>query len=237
PLPPHPPTSSQLPQFAQITVRDTGKGINPGFLPYIFESFRQEDASTTRKYGGLGLGLAIVRQLVEAHGGTITADSPGEGLGATFTVRLPLLNVAPESVPTEELQNQEADLTGFRILTVDDDSDARQLLTEILTLYGAEVLSLTSASEVLANLESFQPDVLISDIGMPEVDGYCLIQQIRALSPEKGGLIPAIALTAYAREDDYHRVIASGYQRHVTKPLEPEKLVQTVLAIGQRKHL
>lgn len=238
PQPPHPPTSStQFLQFAQITVRDTGKGINPDFLPYIFESFRQEDASTTRKYGGLGLGLAIVRQLVEAHGGTITASSPGEGLGATFTVQLPLLNLAAEIVPTEDLLNQEADLTGFRILTVDDDPDARQLLTEILTLYGAEVLTVASASEVLANLESFQPDVLVSDIGMPEFDGYSLIEQIRALPPEKGGLIPAIALTAYAREDDYHRVITSGYQRHVTKPLEPEQLVQAVVAIGQRERL
>jgi PAS domain S-box-containing protein len=217
---------------AKITVKDTGKGISPNFLPYIFESFRQEDASTTRKYGGLGLGLAIVRQLVEAHGGTIKADSPGEGLGATFTVWLPLLNVAPEILPTEELQTQEADLTGFRVLTVDDDPDARQLLTEILTQYGAQVLSVASASEVLANLESFQPDVLVSDIGMPEIDGYSLIQLIRALPPEKGGLIPAIALTAYAREDDYHRVLSSGYQRHVTKPLEPEQLVQAVVAIA-----
>ena len=222
-------------QFAQITVRDTGKGINQNFLPHIFESFRQEDASTTRKYGGLGLGLAIVRQLVEAHGGTIAADSPGEGLGATFTVWLPLLNVAPEIVPTGNLLNQEADLTGYRILTVDDDPDARQLLNVMLTQYGAEVLTVTSALEVLANLESFQPDVLVSDIGMPEVDGYSLIQKIRSLPPEKGGLIPAIALTAYAREDDHARSLINGYQRHVTKPLEPELLVQAVLAIGKSK--
>ncbi|OKH35551.1 hypothetical protein NIES2119_20060 [[Phormidium ambiguum] IAM M-71] len=222
-------------QFAQITVRDTGKGINPNFLPHIFESFRQEDASTTRKYGGLGLGLAIVRQLVEAHGGTIAADSPGEGLGATFTIWLPLLNVAPEIIPTENLLNQEADLTGYRILTVDDDPDARQLLNVMLTQYGAEVLTVTSASEVLENLEFFQPDVLVSDIGMPEVDGYSLIQKIRSLPPEKGGSIPAIALTAYAREDDHDRALINGYQRHVTKPLEPELLVQAVLAIGKSK--
>ncbi|MFB2938078.1 PAS domain S-box protein [Aerosakkonemataceae cyanobacterium BLCC-F154] len=225
-------SSSQSLNFAQITVRDTGKGINRDFLPHIFELFRQEDASTTRKYGGLGLGLAIVRQLVEAHGGTITADSPGEGLGATFTIWLPLLNVEPEIKQSEDLLNQEADLTGFRVLTVDDDPDARQLLSVILSQYGAEVLSVTSASEVLVNLESFQPDVLVSDIGMPEVDGYCLIQQIRALPPEKGGEVPAIALTAYAREDDRLRVLASGYQKHVTKPLEPELLVQAVVAIA-----
>ncbi|MGA9377786.1 MAG: PAS domain S-box protein [Phormidium sp.] len=222
---------------AEITVRDTGKGINSDFLPHIFESFRQEDASTTRKYGGLGLGLAIVRQLVEAHGGTINAESPGVGLGATFTVWLPLLNVAPEIKQAEDLLNQEADLTGFRVLTVDDDPDARQLLTVMLTQYGAEVLTVASASEVLANLESFQPDVLVSDIGMPEVDGYSLIQQIRALPAEKGGSVPAIALTAYAREDDRHRALANGYQKHVTKPLEPELLVQAVVAIGQREQL
>jgi PAS domain S-box-containing protein len=218
---------------AEITVKDTGKGISPDFLPHIFESFRQEDASITRKYGGLGLGLAIVRQLVEAHGGTITADSPGEGLGATFTVRLPLLNVEPEIKQTDELPQQELDLTGILVLAVDDNPDARELLTVLLSQYGAEVLTVASAAEVLATLESSQPDVLVSDIGMPEVDGYTLIQQIRTLPPEKGGQIPAIALTAYASEDDYQRALASGYQRHVTKPLEPERLVQAVVALVQ----
>ncbi|MBD2515212.1 PAS domain-containing protein [Nostoc sp. FACHB-973] len=216
---------------AQITVSDTGKGINRDFLPYIFESFRQEDVSITRKYGGLGLGLAIVRQLVEAHGGTIAADSSGEGLGATFTVQLPLLNVEPEIKQPDELPQQPLELTGIRVLTIDDDPDARELLTVLLTEYGAEVLTVASAAEVLANLESFQPDVLVSDIGMPEVDGYSLIQQIRTLTPEKGGEIPAIALTAYARVDDSQRAITSGYQRHITKPLDPEELVQAVVAL------
>ncbi|MEH2330281.1 PAS domain-containing protein [Nostoc sp.] len=220
---------------AQIIVSDTGKGINSDFLPYIFESFRQEDVSITRKYGGLGLGLAIVRQLVEAHGGTIMADSPGEGLGATFTVQLPLLNVEPEIKQTDELPQQVLELTGIRVLTVDDDPDARELLTVLLAEYGAQVLTVASAAEVLTNLESFQPDVLVSDIGMPEVDGYSLIQQIRTLTPEKGGEIPAIALTAYARVDDYQRAIISGYQRHVTKPLDPEELVQAVVALAQTK--
>jgi PAS domain S-box-containing protein len=220
---------------AQIIVSDTGKGINPDFLPHIFESFRQEDVSITRRYGGLGLGLAIVRQLVEAHGGIITADSPGEGLGATFTVRLPLLNVEPEIKQIDELPQQALELTGIRVLTVDDDPDARELLTVLLAEYGASVLTVTSASEVLANLESFQPDVLVSDIGMPEVDGYSLIKQIRTFTPEKGGQIPAIALTAYARVDDYQRAITSGYQRHVTKPLDPEELVQAVLALAHSK--
>ena len=218
---------------AQIIVSDTGKGINPDFLPYIFESFRQEDVSITRKYGGLGLGLAIVRQLVEAHGGTIKADSPGEGLGATFTVQLPLLNVEPEIKQLDELPQQALELTGIRVLTVDDDPDARELLTVLLAEYGAKVLTVASATEVLANLESFQPDVLVSDIGMPEVDGYSLIKQIRTLTPEKGGKIPAIALTAYARVEDSQRAISSGYQRHVTKPLHPEELVQAVVALAR----
>ncbi|MEH1916379.1 PAS domain-containing protein [Nostoc sp.] len=220
---------------AEIIVSDTGKGINPEFLPYIFESFRQEDVSVTRKYGGLGLGLAIVRQLVEAHGGTIMADSAGEGLGATFTVQLPLLNVEPEIKQTDELPQPALELTGIRVLTVDDDADARELLTVLLAEYGAKVLTVGSAAEVLANLESFQPDVLVSDIGMPEVDGYSLIQQIRALTAEKGGEIPAIALTAYARIEDSLRAITSGYQRHVTKPLNPEELVQAVVALAHSK--
>ncbi|MGE5660062.1 MAG: PAS domain S-box protein, partial [Actinomycetota bacterium] len=216
---------------AQITVQDTGKGINPNFLPYLFESFRQEDASTTRKYGGLGLGLAIVRSLVEAHGGTIAADSPGEGQGATFTVCFPLLDLEPEVPPLEQHPLQDLDLTGVRVLAVDDEPDARDLLAMVLTVYGAEVLTVTSAAEVLAALGSFQPDVLVSDIGMPDIDGYCLIQHIRALPAEKGGGIPAIALTAYAREEDHQRAIASGFQQQVTKPLEPEQLVQVVVAL------
>ncbi|MDZ7953598.1 PAS domain-containing protein [Nostoc sp. DedQUE09] len=220
---------------AQIIISDTGKGINPDFLPYIFESFRQEDVSITRKYGGLGLGLAIVRQLVEAHGGTIAADSPGVGLGATFTVQLPLLNVEPEIKQTDELPQSALELTGIRVLTVDDDPDARELITVLLAEYGAQVLTVAEATEVLANLESFQPDVLVSDIGMPEVDGYSLIQQIRALTPEKGGKIPAIALTAYARTEDSQRAITSGYQLHVTKPLDPEELVQAVVVLARSK--
>jgi PAS domain S-box-containing protein len=215
---------------AEITVKDTGRGINPNFLPHIFESFRQEDASITRQYGGLGLGLAIVRQLVEAHGGSITVDSPGEGFGATFTVRLPLLNVEPASQSVAKFPQKELDLTGIRILAVDDDPDARELLTVLLTQYGADVLTVASASEVLDNLTSFQPDVLVSDIGMPIVDGYALIQQIRAL-PAEEGQIPAIALTAYAREDDHEQAITSGFHQHVTKPLDPEQLVQAVLTL------
>ena len=218
---------------AQVTITDTGKGIAPNFLPDIFESFRQEDVSTTRKHGGLGLGLAIVRSLVEAHGGTIRAESPGEGLGSTFTVQLPLLSSEPESQPPETGLEPILDLTGIRVFTVDDDPDARELLTALLTQYGANVLTVASAADALANLESFQPDLLVIDIGMPEVDGYTLLQQIRALPSQQGRQIPAIALTAYAREDDLQRAIASGYQQHVAKPLEPERLVQAVIALTQ----
>ena len=222
---------------AKITVGDTGKGINPEFLPYIFESFRQEDASITRNYGGLGLGLAIVRQLVEAHNGTITADSAGEGFGATFTVRMPLLDVNPTIQQADGVLQQELNLAGIRVLVVDDEPDARELLTVLLTEYGAEVLAVDSASEVLANLEPFKPDVLVSDIAMPDVDGYALIQQVRTLSATKGGQIPAISLTAYAREEDFQRSISSGFEKHVTKPLEPERLVQALMALAGTKLL
>lgn len=221
--------------WAQITVSDTGKGINAEFLPYLFESFRQEDASTTRNYGGLGLGLAIVRSLVEAHGGTIAADSPGEGQGASFTVRLPLLDTKPAIKQPNTSPMQHLNLTGIRVLAVDDEADARDLLTVLLTQYGAEVLTVASAAEVLTVLESFQPDVLVSDIGMPRVDGYTLIRQIRALPPEKGGQTPAIALTAYAREEDRKRAIASGYQQQVTKPLDPDRLVHALISLTQNR--
>lgn len=214
---------------AQITVKDTGKGINPDFLPHIFESFRQEDASTTRKYGGLGLGLAIVRHLVEAHGGTICASSPGEGQGSIFIVQFPLLDAQSDQPSSEVIGKDDLALKGMRILAVDDEPDALALLTALLTQYGAEVLTVASATEVLTHLPSFRPDVLISDIGMPEVDGYALLQKIRALPPTQGGQIPAIAVTAYASEGDYQKAINSGYQRHITKPLDPEVLVRALL--------
>ncbi|MBD1911825.1 MULTISPECIES: PAS domain S-box protein [unclassified Leptolyngbya] len=217
-----------------MIVRDTGKGITPDFLPHIFESFRQEDASTTRKFGGLGLGLAIVRQLVEAHGGTITAHSPGEGLGATFTVCLPLLDTEVNSEPSNIPSGEEPDFTGIRVLIVDDAPDSRELVAAFLTLYGAEVMAVNSAREVLASLETFKPHLLISDIGMPDLDGYSLIQQIRALSPEQGGQIPAIALTAYARDADRQRALESGYQQHTIKPLDPEQFIQCVRLLVQR---
>ncbi|PSN19732.1 hypothetical protein C7271_05790 [filamentous cyanobacterium CCP5] len=213
---------------AQIIVTDTGVGITPDFLPFLFESFRQEDVSITRKHGGLGLGLAIVRRLVEAHGGTITADSPGEGQGATFTVQLPSLSADGDDPLPAPVSAQIPDLAGLKILAVDDSADARELLTALLTQYGAEVAVAGSAAAALETAKRFCPDLLISDIGMPDMDGYELIRQIRSLAAEPVRHIPAIALTAYAREDDQQRAIASGYQRHLSKPLNINQLVATI---------
>ncbi len=212
---------------AQIAITDTGKGINREFLPHVFESFRQEDASVTRKHGGLGLGLAIVYQLVEAHGGTINADSLGEGKGATFTVSLPLLNAKTEENP-DKLLEAEQDLRGIRVLAIDDDADSREVIGVFLVMAGAEVMTVASAAEFLVALESFVPDVLVSDIGMPEMDGYSLIGYVRALSPERGGLIPAIALTAYAGEINHQQALAAGFQRHISKPVEPKQLIGAI---------
>ncbi|WP_293352760.1 MULTISPECIES: response regulator [unclassified Microcoleus] len=212
---------------AQIVVTDTGKGINRDFLPYIFESFRQEDASVTRKHGGLGLGLAIVYQLVEAHGGTIKADSFGEGKGATFRVTLPLLNVKTGENP-DKLLEAEQDLRGIRVLAIDDEADSREVIGAFLVMAGAQVMTVASAAEFIVALESFVPDVLVSDIGMPEMDGYSLIGYVRSLSPERGGLIPAIALTAYAGEINHQQALAAGFQRHISKPVEPNLLVGAI---------
>jgi signal transduction histidine kinase len=216
---------------ARIIVSDSGRGIKPDFLPHLFDSFRQEDASTTRHHGGLGLGLSIVRYLVEAHGGTIWAFSEGEGKGATLTVELPLLNAVSELAPLPDAVQEELDLTGLRVLTVDDDPDACDLITTVLVEYGAEVLTMKSAAEALANIESFQPDVLVSDIGMPDMDGYMLLKKVRALGHGEGGQIPAIAVTAYAREEDRRSALDKGFQHHIAKPLDPKILVAAILEL------
>ncbi|MBW4668203.1 MAG: PAS domain-containing protein [Cyanomargarita calcarea GSE-NOS-MK-12-04C] len=216
---------------ALITVRDTGLGISPKFLPHVFEYFRQADSSTTRNYGGLGLGLAIVRHLVELHGGSVGVDSPGEGQGASFTVRLPLsLSNQDEYIETDVDIEQftSSSLGGQKILIVDDIADAREFLCILLEQYGATVTVAASGSEVLNILSQSQPDLLISDLGMPEMDGYGLIGKIRELPVEQGGEIKAIALTAYAGETDRERVLAAGFQKHVAKPVEPEKLLQAI---------
>lgn len=227
----------QIDNQAQITITDTGKGINPDFLPHIFESFRQEDASVTRKHGGLGVGMAIVYQLVEAHGGTVTADSLGEGKGATFTVRLPLLNVNSKKNQSSPSREQNLDLTSIRVLIVDDEPDSRELLAVMLAQAGAEVMSVASAAEFLTALESFQPNVVVSDIGMPEVDGYTLLKQVRSLSPEQGGRVPAIALTAYAGEIDRQQAIVAGFQKHIAKPIEPDQLVVAIVSLLSKQAL
>ncbi len=245
-------------RYTQIQVIDTGKGISSEFLPHVFDRFRQADSTTTRSYGGLGLGLAIVRHLVELHGGTVQAESPGEGKGATFTVKLPLLeksrevsqsrkiapppllpntpitskplpadpcNVAntPLSLSTSEL------LAGLRVLVVDDEADTRDYLITVLEESGAQVTGVASVRQAISEIEGWLPDILVTDIGMPGEDGYALIRQVRALAPEQGGLMPAVAVTAYASEEDAKRAIAAGFQVHLPKPVELPQLV-TVLA-------
>jgi signal transduction histidine kinase/ActR/RegA family two-component response regulator len=222
-----------------IVVQDTGEGISPEFLPYIFERFRQADGTTTRQHGGLGLGLAIVRQLIESHGGTVHAASEGVGRGATFTVTLPLIairNAEPgmrnedngEHMQTEAFDLQCASLTDVRVLVVDDELDARELLTLALTDSGAEVRVAASVSAALAIMNQWKPDVLVSDIGMPSEDGYELIRRVRALGPESGGTIPAVALTGYASEEDATRARVAGFELHLAKPVSPSELVANV---------
>ena len=215
--------------YAQIEVRDTGKGINPDFLPYVFDYFRQADSTTTRTFGGLGLGLAIVRHMVELHGGTVHAESPGDEQGATFTVRLPLIATHLETTRESGQQPDCApELHGMHILVVDDEADMREFLAFLLEEYGARVTVVASASEALAALEQIEPDLLLSDIGMPDVDGYMLMRQIRAMPPEQGGEIPAIALTAYARDTDQKQVLEAGFQKHLPKPVTPHELVGAI---------
>ncbi|MCC5656625.1 response regulator [Nostoc sp. XA010] len=224
---------------AQITVSDTGKGINPDFLPYVFESFRQADATTTRKFGGLGLGLAIVRHLVELHGGTVQVHSPGEGQGAIFNVRFPLMKTQSYSQAEEDsslLTFNTSPLTGIRLLIVDDDEDIRDFLGFVLEQAGAEVCIVTSAIEALEAVEQSPPDILLSDIGMPEMDGYMLIRQIRAMPPEQGGKILALALSAYAGEVNRQQAQDAGFQQHVAKPIDPDRLIAVILDIIAKRN-
>ncbi|MDZ8227723.1 PAS domain S-box protein [Nostoc sp. ChiVER01] len=216
---------SQVENHAQIQITDTGKGISADFLPYVFEHFRQEDSATTRKFGGLGLGLAIVRQIVEMHGGTVTVDTPGVKLGAIFTVQIPLAPQLTEAPILKQSPVKESDLSGIHILVVDDETDSREFIAFVLEQHGAIVTAVASGADALQAFTQSIPKLIISDIGMPEMDGYMLIRQIRALPPQQGGKIPAIALTAYAGELDQLQAIAAGFQRHVAKPIDPEVLV------------
>lgn len=223
--------SNSKSQYAQIQVIDTGIGISSEFLPKVFERFRQADSTTTRSHNGLGLGLAIVRHLVELHKGTILAQSSGSGQGATFTVRLPLLQDNRgnrEATGKVSLPIASTPLAGLRVLVVDDETDTRNFLSFLFEEYGAFATAVGSVDEALAVLEQTKPDILVSDIGMSEQDGYTLIRKLRSLEPEKGGRIPAIALTAYTREEDRLKVLSAGFQQHLSKPIDPNKLIAAI---------
>ncbi|MGH9942633.1 MAG: ATP-binding response regulator [Pyrinomonadaceae bacterium] len=218
-------------------------GINRDFLPHVFDRFRQADAATTRLHGGLGLGLSIVRQLVELHGGTVRAESEGEGRGTTFIVSLPFLVInreleAPERVHPTAGHNFRLDcppsLNGIRVLIVDDEADTRDLLRAVLERYESQVITAGSTAEALEAIVRLRPDVLVSDLGMPGEDGYALIAKVRALPAERGGQTPAAALTAYARVEDRLRVLRSGFQIHLPKPVEPAELVTVVANLAGR---
>lgn len=219
-------------EYTQITVSDTGMGISSDFLPYVFDYFRQADGTTTRRFGGLGLGLAIVRHLVELHGGTIQAASPGVGQGATFTVKFPMIVAAKLNQDETAFHNRsDFNLNGLQVLLVDDDRDSREFIAFLLEQYRAQVTQAQSAHDALSSLGQAKFDLLISDIGMPDMDGYTLVRQIRKQSPEQSGEIPAIALTAYAGEIDRQLALAAGFQQHISKPIELEVLIQTILTL------
>jgi PAS domain S-box-containing protein len=233
----------------EVTVSDTGAGIKAEFLPFVFDRFRQADATTARRYGGLGLGLAIVKSLVELHGGTVEARSPGEGKGATFIVTLPLAPVqaAPDgdgepgqlrrtagASTADATDAFRADLRGIVVLVVDDERDARDLVRRLLGECEAQVVTAASAAEALPLLSSHRPHVLISDIGMPDIDGYEFLRRVRGLGHEQGGGIPAVALTAFARSEDRTRAVLAGYQMHLAKPVEPAELIAVVASLAGR---
>jgi signal transduction histidine kinase/ActR/RegA family two-component response regulator len=227
----------------EFRVVDTGQGISPDFLPHVFERFRQADGATTRRHTGLGLGLAIVRQLVELHGGTVQAASEGVGRGASFTVCLPISAGEPQRTPAagvEERRNAASTaspmsrvprLDELRILVVDDSADGRALTSLLLTQAGAKVKAVASVREALQILDAERPDALVSDIGLPDEDGYGLIGQIRQREAEHGGFLPAVALTGYARAEDRERILAAGFQAHVAKPVEPAELTIAIATV------
>jgi len=237
-------TLQRINSHVEISVDDTGVGISSDFLPHVFERFRQADGSTTRNYGGLGLGLAIVRHLVELHGGTAWAESAGPDQGSKFTVRFPAMLANEEPLPDElrqpavaEIQardRQPSSLQGLRVLVVDDEIDARTLLTMMLEKCGAQVVAVGSSREGVESVEAWRPDVLIADIGMPVEDGYGLIRRVRKLPKKRGGQTPALALTAYARTEDRVRALSEGYQVHLAKPVDRFELAAVVSSLGQR---
>lgn len=222
-----------------VTVVDSGPGIDPEFLPYVFDRFRQADATKTRMHGGLGLGLAIVKHLVELHGGAVAVESDGKGRGSRFTVRVPLAIrvIDSDEKPASETFAEQPEpaphtLHRIRVLVVEDDADTRQLIGTILRSHGAVVTLTASVGEALEQLRSEKPNVIISDIGMPVVDGYSFARRLRSLPPDQGGTIPAIALTAYVNQVDRHEAQAAGFQRHLPKPVSPSVLVSTVAELA-----
>ena len=224
----------------EISVSDDGQGISPDFLPHVFDRFRQQDSTTARQHGGLGLGLAIVRHLVELHGGSVRVESVGEGRGATFTITLP---AAPHATPSGESRRSSIigepqsglpSLSGVRVLLVDDLPEARDLISFALVNNGAEVRAAASATEGLSMLGEWRPDVILSDIAMPGEDGYTFIRKVRKLSEESGGMIPAATLTAYAGSKEYMKALNAGYQAHITKPVEWEELIIVVASLAGR---
>ncbi|MFN8627521.1 MAG: PAS domain S-box protein [Candidatus Binatia bacterium] len=226
----------------EFRVSDTGQGIGPHLLPHVFERFRQADSSTTRAHRGLGLGLAIVRHLVELHGGVVRAESPGEGRGTTFVVELPLLakqrpvlgDREPQLSGAARLSEGMPTLQDVRVLVVDDEPDTLETLRTVLEHAGADVRTAASTRAALAVLQDFEPDVLLSDIGMPGEDGFALIQQIRTAARAPGRQIPAVALTAYARREDQLKVLAAGFQMHLPKPVTPAELLTAIASLGRR---
>ena len=231
----------------EVSVADSGEGIAPEFLPHVFDRFRQQDASTTRRHGGLGLGLAIVKQLVELHGGTVQVESAGLGRGTTFKVALPLsvMQPAPDLAAPDRRHPPGGgtplaapaggwNLAGLKVLVVDDEADARALVQRLLEDQGAIVRGTGSVAGAMALIQTFRPDVLVSDIGMPEEDGFALIRQVRALAPGQGGRTPALALTAYARTEDRHNIILAGFQMHLAKPVEVAELLASVASLAGR---
>jgi CheY-like chemotaxis protein len=229
---------------AIVSVEDTGIGIAPDFLPYVFDRFRQADGTATRRHGGLGLGMAIVRYLVELHGGTVRVESDGENCGATFTaafpIRVPDAVTDPTTQEPEELDQPERaslppQLEDLRILVVDDDRDSRAFLVTLLEEHAAQVLSAGSTAQALDLFRHHRVDVLVSDIAMPGEDGYDLIHRVRELPASAGGLTPAVALTAYVRPEDQNAALAAGYQRHIKKPVDVSELIAVVAELAALK--
>jgi len=223
---------------ARVTVKDTGQGIDSEFLPRVFDRFRQADSSTTRSFGGLGLGLAIVRHLVELHGGTVSAQSDGVNKGATFSTTFPLLADRSEAIAVAQSGEMSVlefrSLDGLRVLIVDDEPEAREIISTVIMRTGAEVTACTTATEALAKLAEWKPDVILSDIAMPDEDGYSFIGKVRSLPRDKGGETPAAALTAYARDVDRRQALAAGYQMHIAKPIGASQLVHMVARLAGR---